>query len=524
MAAVYLRRMRARLLRAAAFGVTVWVCGDAAAATYEIGPTDDLPAAIDALLPGDELVLAGGTYTLSGYFEIGVSGESGAPIVIRAAEGELPVLQQTAAQNIVNVSGSYLTLRGLELTGGDRGIRIQGASYVTVEDCHVHDTTANAISANDAGVDYAGIVLRRNHIHDTGGNGEGMYLGCNDAACAFHDGVIEGNWIHDTNGPTVDQGDGIEIKEGSYGNVVRDNVIHDTGYPCIITYSTVGNGPPNVVERNVMWACGDHGIQSAADAIIRNNIVLGAAADGIRNQPHQAGAPANLVISHNTILAPAGDAIRSDGIVGSLVIANNAVYAQSGNAIRVAGDLSAVVTAGNLGVGSVVGVSSGFDASGGLADFVGASFSGAPPNDVFPAVGSALIGAADAAYLVEDDFNGNPRNGALDVGAYTSDPAGNPGWVIAPGFKDAVVGQGGEGGGGAGGGGTGGDAAGGGSANGGAAPSGGSGGEGGSDSDDGASDGCDCAAGAGSTAPLGPSVLLLGAMALLRRRRRRARA
>jgi hypothetical protein len=53
---------------------------------------------------------------------------------------------------------------------------------VTVEDCHVHDTTANAISANDAGVDYAGIVLRRNHIHDTGGNGEGMYLGCNDAA------------------------------------------------------------------------------------------------------------------------------------------------------------------------------------------------------------------------------------------------------------------------------------------------------------------------------------------------------
>jgi hypothetical protein len=161
---------------------------------------------------------------------------------------------------------------------------------------------------------------------------------------------------------------------------VRDNVIHDTGYPCIITYSTVGNGPANVVERNVMWACGDHGIQSAADAIIRNNIVLGAAADG-NPQPAPPGGRARQPgdLSQHHPFAPAGDAIRSDGIVGSLVIANNAVYAQSGNAIRVAGDLSAVVTAGNLGVGSVVGVSSGFDASGGLADFVGASFSGAHP-------------------------------------------------------------------------------------------------------------------------------------------------
>lgn len=36
-------------------------------------------------------------------------------------------------------------------------------------------------------------------------------------------------------------------------------------------------GGPNVIERNVMWGCGDHGIQSAADVIIRNNIVLGSA-------------------------------------------------------------------------------------------------------------------------------------------------------------------------------------------------------------------------------------------------------
>src|SRR5262249_25587908 len=145
----------------------------------------------------------------------------------------------------------------------------------------------------------------------------------------------------------------------SYGNTVRDNVIHDTGYPCIITYSTVGNGPPNIIERNVLWNCGDHGIQSAADVVIRNNIILGAAQNGIANQPHQAGTPSNIQILHNTVLAPQNDAIASTGITGSVLIANNAVYAQSGNAISVDGVLGEVTVAGNVGVGGLAGASNG---------------------------------------------------------------------------------------------------------------------------------------------------------------------
>ena len=80
-----------------------------------------------------------------------------------------------------------------------------------------------------------------------------MYLGCNNNGCRVANSLIEGNYIHHTNGPTVEQGDGIELKEGSYGNIIRDNVIHDTNYPGIITYSTVGNGPPNVIEGNLIW-------------------------------------------------------------------------------------------------------------------------------------------------------------------------------------------------------------------------------------------------------------------------------
>jgi hypothetical protein len=473
----------------------------ASAEVKEITPADNLIQAVSALLPGDELVLAGGTYDIPQYFAITVNGTAAAPIVIRAKDGEVPVITRPDGnQNTVNiVNSTYLVLRGLEVKGGSHGVRINNSSFVTIEGCHIHDTGDVALSANIPGAKYEGLRLLRNHIHDTNGTGEGMYLGCNSNGCQMYNSLIEGNYIHHTNAPTVDQGDGIEIKEGSYNNIVRDNVIHDTKYPCLITYSTVGNGGPNILERNLLWACGDHAIQSAADARIRNNIILGAAVDGIRNQPHQSGAPSNLEIVHNTILAPQNNAIRSDGIVGSVLIANNAVYAQGGSAIRVGGNLGALVVAGNVGQGGIQGVATGYKDGSGLGmDFVAASFNNNVPNDVFPSAGSVLVDAGDAAHVASDDFNGTARQGAADVGAYKANPGGNPGWVLQAGFKD-VTGQGGSGGGGAGGSGNGGSGNGGsgngGSGNGGSGnggSGGGDGGEGGDSGGGGDDGGCGC--------------------------------
>lgn len=414
--------------------------GRAAAEVIEIGPGDNLQSAVNGLSPGDELVLQGGTYLLSSRFSVQLTGTAAAPLVIRAKEGETPVITYiNNSQNVINVEYSrHVVLRGLEVTGGSHGIRINDSSFITVEECHIHDTDDVALSANVPNSTYEGLRLLHNHIHDTNHTGEGMYLGCNYDGCRMFDSLIESNYIHHTNGPSVTQGDGIEIKEGSYNNVVRDNVIHDTRYPCILTYSTVGNGGPNIIERNAMWNCGDHAIQSAADAVIRNNIILGAAQDGIRNQPHQNGAPANLVLVHNTILKANNNAIRANSITGSVVIANNVLFAQNGAAIRVSGNLSALTVSGNAGAGSLVGLSSGFDNSGAIAvDLEAASYSGAPPQDVFPAADSLLIGPADLLFLAEDDFNGTPRAGSVDVGAYRWQSRGNPGWSLSPGFKVA---------------------------------------------------------------------------------------
>jgi len=406
----------------------------AQAAVYEVSPGDDLRAAIAALEPGDELRLAGGTYSMNSRFNIGPVGEPDRPITIRSKQGELAIIEMTTgAQNIVEIQGSrYLIVKGLTFRGGSHGIRLIDSDFITIEDCEIYETGDVALSANSGGT-YEGLVIRRNHIHHTNGTGEGMYLGCNNDGCRVINSIIEWNYIHHTNRASVDQGDGIELKEGSAGNIIRHNVIHDTNYPGIITYSTVGNGPPNVIEGNLIWNSNDNGIQSAADAVIRNNIVLGAP---IALQAHQAGSPSNQEIVNNTVIVQ-GNGIQVRNVSGPVLIANNAVYSQSGTAIQlISGDIGQVTVAGNVGRGGLSGTQSGYsDGNGIVADFVDAHFSGAPPIDLFPRSSSALAGNGDSRYVAEFDFNGTRREDSPDAGAYRFDPDGNPGWVLAAGFK-----------------------------------------------------------------------------------------
>jgi hypothetical protein len=417
------------------------ICSAAAqATTIEIGPGDNFRAAMQNLHEGDTLIMHGGTYTLSSYFALALVGTPQQPITIRAAVGEQPLLHFVdGSQNIVDIHDSaFLVIDGIEFSGGSRGIRLTASSDITIRNCHIHHTAANALSANDGGNVYARLNIIHNEIDHAGETAEGLYLGCNNDACRVHDSLIANNYIHHMNGPSVTQGDGIEIKAGSYANIVRDNVIHDTAYPGITLYHVNGNGAPNIIERNLVWNSGDNGIQVTADAIVRNNIVLSASAAGIGVSPQQGGVPGNLTIVNNTIIKASGDALHLSDVAGPIRVANNAIYAAAGNAVFANGATGMVTLTGNIGTGSLSGVSGGFDASGVIAsDFGGASYAGAPPQDLVPRSGR-LVGSADAATLAHDDFNGVPRYLNRDVGAYRANAFGNPGWVLQAGFKTVL--------------------------------------------------------------------------------------
>ncbi len=408
-------------------GATLWAC---AASGVEIGPGDDLEAVSGTLAPGEELVLRGGTYFFDENVTITANGTPAAPVTIRAKDGEQPIIEQaTTTHNVVEIrDSSYLIVRGIGFTGGSHGIRLMNSDFITIEDCELQETGDVAISANSGGT-YEGLKILRNHIHHTNGTGEGMYLGCNNDGCRVANSLIEGNYIHHTS--SVGQGDGIELKEGSYGNIIRDNVIHDTFYPGIIVYSTVGNGPANIIEGNVVWNVSDNTVQVAADAILRNNIILG----NVSFQSHQAGSPSNIEFVHNTVINT-GSGVQVRNVTGPVLIANNAVYSQ-GEAIRlISGSLGQVTLSGNVGAGGVSGGNSGYVEGNGITtDMVDGHFSGTPPIDPFPAVGSALIAAGDATHVTAIDFNGDSRTNSADAGAYRFDPDGNQGWEIVPGFK-----------------------------------------------------------------------------------------
>jgi len=434
----------------------------AGAAKYNLTPNDDWFQVLSGsnLHPGDEVILTAGIYSDNRRLSISHQGTATAPITIRSEIGHDAIITRpNAGQNTINIEGAHhLIFSGLEITGGSIGIRIsskntdgfrQSAEFITIRECHIHHTGDAAVTANIPGDINTDHKFLRNEIHHTSGTAEGFYLGSNNDRARnttgiFKDGLIEGNYIHHLNGPTVSQGDGIEIKDGSYNNVVRNNVIHDTNYPGILVYGTDGNAP-NIIEGNIIWSSGDNGIQVASDAIITNNIIFDSAGSGIQSQNHQSAIPGNIKIIHNTIIANGGrSAINVNhparGALSSpIVIANNALYAMdSGLALHLQ-DLPGFSVVGNIGVGGVQPErfinTSAWNPNGNP----NMDFGDWKNKDFFPTANSLLVGNADANNAIIHDFNGARRAKSLDVGAYKYDPDGNSRWQVDQRLKVATT-------------------------------------------------------------------------------------
>jgi hypothetical protein len=402
----------------------------------------------NTLKPGDELILHGGTYSQSCRRAITANGTAAQPIVIRAADGESPILTRPAdnidtQNNIEIVNSSYLIIRGLHFQGGSSGVRFIGGHHITLENSEVYETGNNAIAINSGGT-YDTFTIRRNHIHHTGlstsgtTEGEGMYLGCNNNDCRVINSLIEGNYIHHLRGTSDGGNDGIEMKVGSYANIIRNNVIHDTNigmkFPCIFVYG--GGAGINIVEGNTMWNCGE-AIQVVSDAIIRNNLILNSSVNGISSAPHsQVAQMKNVTIVNNTIYGhPDCLYIRWAGAT-NMILANNAVYCSGNTAVNASGLTGAGITVksnfieGNLSGATIDGTKF---FSGGSAN---AAFINPQSVDFWPSPTSVLLGKADSAFVPVLDFNETTRTGPFDVGAYeTEGLSSNPGWKVVPGLK-----------------------------------------------------------------------------------------
>ncbi len=405
----------------------------------EIFQGDSFETAVENLNPGDTLIIHEGTYSSSGRIGIVVQGTAEEPVIIRGADNEAkPVITRPDAnQNNINIeaSAAYLTIKGLEITGGADGINLSGNNHhINLEDNYIHDIGEVGLNFRSS---MNNIIVRHNHIHGTHDTAEGMYIGCNNSVCVVRDSIFENNWIHDTGkAPDDSQGDGIELKQGSYNNIIRNNVIYNTNYPCILVYGTDSN-PKNTVEGNVMWNCGDAGIQVQGEASVRNNIIIyttSGIGNGLTSQNHQ-GTVTDLEIVNNTVVGSDSCAVlRNWSGKSNMIFANNALYCENDIALNFIGGSTGVTVSNNVTVGAVNGVSSGTVAGRSLSqDLVNAgSF------NVWPTTDSPLRETADSSHVPQKDFNNTQRLTAYDVGAYeTNGIADNPGWKIVEGFKES---------------------------------------------------------------------------------------
>jgi hypothetical protein len=412
----------------------------ARAGTLDVYDADALWDAIDHVKPGDDIVVHEGVYetqqsTGSWLRNVVLPGNEGGPITVRAADGENVVIEGDPAgsQNILNLSGTWFRFRGFEMRFGSKGLRLFESHDAEIEHLVIHDVGDVGISANEPGDTYAVLYFRFIEIYNTGidgGTGECFYLGCQGDACQVSESHVEYSWCHDTQSGS--QGDGIEIKSGSYGNWVQDNVIHDVNYPGITMYGSRGRGP-NVVSGNVVWNSLTEGIQIVGEVYVRENIVFSTASYGIFSKSSDGQDPTELAIFGNTVVNGTGTCLRvNDWTKGKdIVVANNAFYCDGGTGIEVSGDPGSATWIANAVTGANGAPSGTFD---GL--LVDAAFENPVAHDYYPRKDSPLVGAADPDW-VASDFNCYDREAPPnDVGAYERFDATNPGWIPSEGFKE----------------------------------------------------------------------------------------
>lgn len=381
-----------------------------------------LGAALHALVPGDRLVVGAGTWSVDALLVIRLAGTPSAPIRIEAAPGATPVLTRPDPwQNVINFGdpsqpARYVLLRGFALTGGSIGVRIYRADDLWLDSLHIHATGGDGIRASS--YDCARLHVTRTEIERTAlvdGTGEGFYLGSNGGVTAVRDSVVALNHVHHTGGL---QGDGIELKQGSSGNLVAENVVHDTDYPGIIVYGTAG-GARNRVEGNVVWGTNQNPFQVQGEALVRNNLVFGGAQPALISFDTQ-GSVRDLEVVHNTFISTSADAavLGNWGGRPGMVLANNVLYSESGDSLVFLHGSGGIDIRGNAVHGPTYQDGGATHVAGnGISDFEALTWTGSL-RDAHPSASSALLGGAVTAHHIAIDATWAGRTSERAIGAF----------------------------------------------------------------------------------------------------------
>ena len=233
-----------------------------AAGSVSVSSASELTRALAAARPGEEIVLAAGTY--DGNFTASHSGTSAAPVTLcgpRSAVLDGGSISRGYTLHLDHAS--WWRVEGFTVEGGQKGVMVDGSDYDLIYGLFVHSTGDEAIHLREFS---SHDTVSHCMVRDTGllvqFYGEGIYVGsanknwCRYTNCqpdASDYDVITGNNIAGTTAENID------IKEGTTGGQITGNNFDGIGMVASAATAWVN------VKGNDWTITGNTGVNSIKD-------------------------------------------------------------------------------------------------------------------------------------------------------------------------------------------------------------------------------------------------------------------
>jgi hypothetical protein len=300
------------------------------AVRYDVYSGEQLQQVMQTVVAGDEIVLQPGGYKsvasiaasgtdLAHYFGK-ANGTSQKPITLRSVDATKPqelVGGTTSAKYGLYITGDYWIVKNISVTNSQKGIMLDNANHVVIDNVIVHDVGQEAIHLRD---NSSNNIVKNSRIYNTGlvdaGYGEAFYVGSHPGStnsvgyvygpdCNFN--VIGGNTI----GPGI-AAEHIDIKAGVLGTVFEYNVMNGvgmTGANSADSFIDVkGNG--SIIRGNKAYRNGESNILNIFEVHAE---VANYETTFIGNQGDLDGGSGSLIYVHQGIAHVSADNKRLDG-------------------------------------------------------------------------------------------------------------------------------------------------------------------------------------------------------------------
>lgn len=304
-----------------------------------------LTYAFGALVPGDVLYVADGTYRQDSLTIVDLKGTAGTPTLVRAINPWGAVIEgKNSYTPVVKVEDSdHVTIEGFEVFNplGDfvpdwsSGIQAFGSNHVTIRDNYIHDCGCNGISGREG--DY--LTIERNVVRD---NAKTSPYNC--SGISIYQPVQLDN----------DPGAHLIVRE----NVAFENECRLPFTPGGATVPTDGNG---IMLDDFNWTQGS-GIPYTAGVLVENNLTFSNGGAGIKTfEVRNATVRNNTAYKNNYVLeefTPNSAEYNFQGFGGTINVYNNLAHQAFGRrghafSAQAFGQSGTINTNNNLWLGSL---------------------------------------------------------------------------------------------------------------------------------------------------------------------------